>query len=334
VGSEPARPRYRNRMGSKPVLWSLLVLPGLVWVVVRLVGFERGPLVQLLAFTPYVAAWSLVPLATSLALRQWWVAGVAAVVVLAFAVVVLPRWVGSGSPATAGGGRKLRVLTANLLLGKADANAVLGLVREHRVDLLALQEYTKQAEAAFEEAGVLDLLPYRETRPADGGGGSAVYSRFPLRDGGVRVNPCGFHQAYATVAVPAGRPVVFESAHPAAPYELRQVHCWRRDLAAQPAASDPPATPDGPIRVLAGDFNSTLDHRALRRLIGRGYRDAAQAAGKGLVGTWGPYDGSWVPPVTIDHVLADRRIGVRAVSVHRVSGSDHRAVYAELALPA
>jgi endonuclease/exonuclease/phosphatase family metal-dependent hydrolase len=86
--------------------------------------------------------------------------------------------------------------------------------------------------------------------------------------------------------------------------------------------------------VLAGDFNATLDHSGLRRLIRTGYRDAAATVGAGLAGTWGPYDGDPIPPVTIDHVLVDRRVRVRSVSVHRVPGSDHRAVLAELALPA
>jgi endonuclease/exonuclease/phosphatase (EEP) superfamily protein YafD len=321
------------RVRSREALWWLLVLPGLVWAVVRLVGFERGPLVQLLAFTPYVAAWSLLPLALSLALRRWWAAGVAAVVVLAFAWVVLPRWIGSGSPASAGGGQRIRVLTANIRFGGADPDALLALARDHRVDVLALQEYTKEAEAALDQAGISGLLPHRESHPADGGAGSAVFARFPLGGGGVRANTCGFLQAYAVAAVPGARPVVVESAHPAAPYGLENLDCWRADLAGQPAASDPPATGDGPVRVLAGDFNSTLDHRALRRLLGRGYRDAAQTVGKGMVGTWGPYDGSRVPPVTIDHILVDRRIGVRAVSVHRIPGSDHRAVLAELSVP-
>jgi endonuclease/exonuclease/phosphatase (EEP) superfamily protein YafD len=327
-------------MGSKHrdstvihVLWWLLVLPGLIWVVVRLVGFERGPLVQLLAFTPYVAVWSVLPLAVSLSLRRWWVAGVAAVVVLAFAWIVLPRWVGSGSPASAGGARTIRVLTANLLVGKADASELVDLIRDHEVDLAALQEYTADAEAALSLAGIGELLPYRETHPVTGGRGSAVYSRFPLSGGGVRGNPCGFQQAYATAVIPDARPIVLESAHPSAPYKLDNLDCWREDLAGEPAATDPPAAPNGPVRVLAGDFNSTLDHKALRGLIRRGYRDAAASVGKGLVGTWGAYNGSRLPPVTIDHVLVDRHIGVRRVSVHRIAGSDHRAVLAELAVP-
>lgn len=316
------------------VLWWLLVLPGMAWLVVRLAGVERGPLVQLLAFTPYVAAWSLIPLVLSLALRKWWVVGVAVVVVFAFACVVLPRWIGSGTPASAGSARTMRVLTSNLLLGGADPAALLDLVRDREIDVLALQEYTPQAEAALDRAGIGRYLPYRETHPAHGATGSAVYSRFPLRGGGVRVTECGLFQAYATVELPGSRRVVVESAHPTAPYSLKSLGCWRRDLAGQPAATDPPATPDGPVRVLAGDFNSTLDHRALRGLIGRGYRDAAETVGKGLVGTWGPYDGSRVPPVVLDHVLVDRSIGVRDVSVHRIPGSDHRAVLADLAVGA
>jgi endonuclease/exonuclease/phosphatase family metal-dependent hydrolase len=38
--------------------------------------------------------------------------------------------------------------------------------------------------------------------------------------------------------------------------------------------------------------------------------------------------------VTIDHVLVDRRIGVRDVQVHGLPRSDHRAVLASLTVPA
>ncbi len=209
-------------------LWWLLVLPGLAWLVVRLTGVERGFLVQLIAFTPYVAAWSVLPLALSLARCKWWVAGVAAVVVFAFAWVVLPRWIGGGNPASAGGdARTIRVLTSNMLFGGADPGTLLALVRDRDVDVLALQEYTSGAEAALDRAGLGTLLPYRETHPSAGGGGSALYARFPLRDGGVRANGCGFQQAYATVEVPGARPVLVESAHPSPPFHIKDLDCWR-----------------------------------------------------------------------------------------------------------
>ena len=44
----------------------------------------------------------------------------------------------------------------------------------------------------------------------------------------------------------------------------------------------------GDVRILAGDFNATLDHPELRALLDRGYVDAADAAGAGLAGRPGP----------------------------------------------
>ncbi len=137
-----------------------------------------------------------------------------------------------------------------------------------------------------------------------------------------------FTQAYATASVPGAPPLRVESAHPAAPYALSVLADWWTDLRGQP-----PATPDGRLSILAGDFNATLDHAPLRDLIATGYVDAADAAGAGLVGTWGPYDGDPIPPVTIDHILVDRRIAVRSVAVYALPGSDHRAVLAEITLP-
>jgi endonuclease/exonuclease/phosphatase family metal-dependent hydrolase len=85
------------------------------------------------------------------------------------------------------------------------------------------------------------------------------------------------------------------------------------------------------VRILAGDFNATLDHARLRRLIDTGYRDAADQLGEGLHPTF-PI-GQRMPPITLDHVLADRRVGIRSFVARRVPRSDHRAVRAELVLP-
>lgn len=304
----------------------VIALPTLAWAGVRLFGVERGPLVQLLAFTPYVVTWALVPLILAVALRRWWAAGVAAVAVVALLGAVAPRALGDPEPV--GRGPVVRVLTANLLAGAADPAGLVALVRAHRVDLLALQEFTPATQAELDRHGLADLLPNRQTNPETGTTGSALYSRLPLTSTGTRRNDGGFSQAYGTAQVPGGPALTVESTHPMSPYSLATLASWRVDLLAQP-----PATPEGPLRVLAGDFNATLDHAPLRALLDTGYVDAADAVGAGLVGTWGPYDGDRIPPVTIDHVLVDRRIGVRAVSVHPLAGSDHRPVLAELALP-
>jgi endonuclease/exonuclease/phosphatase (EEP) superfamily protein YafD len=260
-------------------------------------------------------------------LRRWVPAALAALATVALVGCVAPRAVADDDPGPRDGVR-MRVLTANLLKGGADADALLRLTREHAVDVLAVQEFTPSAAAALEARGLTAVLPFRQLRAEPGTTGSGLYSRFPLADPGLRRNRGGFAQAYATVQVPGAAPVIVESAHPAAPYALNVLDDWRADLAGQPRA-----TADGPLRILLGDFNSTLDHRALRRLVDSGYRDAAAATGTGLVGTWGPYDGDLVPPVTIDHVLADRRIGIAGVTVHDLPGSDHRPISADLRLP-
>jgi endonuclease/exonuclease/phosphatase (EEP) superfamily protein YafD len=324
------RPAGRARKAWRSIVPTIIcwlaVAPGAAWVVVRVGGLDRGPLVQLLAFTPYVAAGALVPLGLALALRRWWVAGVAALTVLVLAGVVVPRALAGERPAAAG--PLLRVLTANLRVGVGDPGTLVALVRAHRVDVLAVQEFTPGAQAELDRLGLAELLPYRQLNATVGYDGSGLYARFPLRDGGVRRNVGGFTQAYATIQPPAGPEVLVESVHPCAPHAVSQVRCWRGDLAGQPAA-----TPKGPLRILAGDFNATLDHAPLRALLDTGYVDAAAATGAGLIGTWGPYDGDPIPPVTIDHVLVDHRIAVRDVSVHPLPGSDHRPVLAELVLP-
>jgi endonuclease/exonuclease/phosphatase family metal-dependent hydrolase len=193
------------------------------------------------------------------------------------------------------------------------------------VDLLAMQEYTSQAAANLSRAGLDALLPYRVADTEPLAIGSALYARVPLTDGGTPVAPGGFVEATATLRLAGAAPVVVRSVHPCAPYTEAHQRCWRQGL-----AQEPHATPRGPQRLLMGDFNATLDHPALRQLVGSGYRDAADAVGSGLRPTWPE---NLLPVATLDHILADSRIGVRAVSVHPVPDTDHRAVCAVLTLP-
>jgi len=309
------------------LLWFFL-LPFLAWAVIRLGGWERSFIVQLFAFTPYVAAAAWIPAILALATRRWTVGAVAVVIALLLTAAVLPRALPDRDkgPAT---GTRLTVMTSNMLFGGADAATIVKLVSEHDVAVLAVQEFTTEGKEALAAAGLGLLLPYSSLADEPMADGSGLYSRYPLTDAGATKNGGGFRQAYGTVQVPDAGPVLVESAHPLAPYARSVLGQWREDLLAEPRADRTEAP-----RVLLGDFNATLDHGPLRELISRGYRDAADATGKGLIGTWGPYDGKPIPPVTIDHVLADQRIGVREVSVHAIPHSDHRAIIAGLTVPA
>ena len=307
-------------------LW-LAAVPCALWALVRLFGLERGyPAVQLLAFTPYVAVAAVVVAAVALLTRRWAAGVVAAVAAVSLCAVVLPRAIPDGG--STANGPVLRVLSANLLAGSGDERAVLDLVRRLNIDVLAVQEFTPADAGNFAAAGLAEVLPHQASYPADGVVGSALMSRHPLRDPGLRVHRSTFTQAHATVDIPGAVPVHVESVHPQAPWGRPAMASWERDLRNQP-----PATVDGPVRVLVGDFNATLDHKALRRLIDTGYRDAASVVGNGLHHTW-PYDEKWfVPGVALDRVLADKRVGVRALRAYELPGSDHKAIFAELVLP-
>ncbi|WP_220139968.1 endonuclease/exonuclease/phosphatase family protein [Nocardia huaxiensis] len=316
---------------TRTALCALLVVPAAVVALVRLTGFERGPFVQLLAFTPYIAAWSLIPLLLMLILRRRKLAALAFLAVAIFAFTVVPRAFGSAERAD---GSSLRVLTVNMQFGAADPAALVEFVRAHAIDVLALQEYTAEAESALRTAGLDQELPFHQTNPLAKASGSAVYSRHTLVDGGVRTNPGQFAQSYATVVTAAGRRVIVESVHTTPPAHLDNLAYWRRDLNSQPRTSGTEVP-----RILAGDFNSTLDHGPFRDLLTRGYRDAADTVGSGFTATWGPYEGRHgdrkpIPPITIDHVLADSRLGIAGVSAHTIPRTDHRALLAVLNFPA
>jgi endonuclease/exonuclease/phosphatase (EEP) superfamily protein YafD len=311
-------------MGRVALAW-LLVAVHVAWVVVRLFGLEAGyPLMPLLAYTPYVAVTALGAAVVAVLLRVRAAALLAAAMCAVLVALVVPRALGGPTQAEGGGGVTLRVMTFNLQRGGADPAAIVALVARERVDALSLQEVDAAALARLEAAGLRRTLPSRVIALGEGTHGTALYARSPLRtlDG---LSGSLNDQARALVAVPGATAVELTAVHPLAPASAGREERWRADMRALPAATR------AGLRILAGDFNATLDHAELRRLIDTGYDDAADAVGDGLRPTW-PV-GRLLPPVTIDHVLADRRCGVRRVTVRTMPGSDHRALIAELLIP-
>jgi hypothetical protein len=221
------------------------------------------------------------------------------------------------------------VATVSLRLGLVPAGSVLDLVRGHAVDVLSVQELTPEAERRLRSAGLDELLPHDVVIPARAGSvpsaSGAVWSRLPLRAAGAV--PGAFEQPTVRLEGSGGPDVELTAVHltpPSASAEM--VRAWGADLAALPAPEP------GVLRVLAGDFNASLDHAAFRRVLAHGYRDAAREAGRAMIWTWAPLRPHF-PRLAIDHVLVDPRIGIAAVDVVAVEGSDHRAVVAELVLP-
>jgi endonuclease/exonuclease/phosphatase (EEP) superfamily protein YafD len=303
-----------------------LALPWAVWALARVTGVELPyPFVAALAFTPYAAVTSPLPVVVALVLRRWAVAGVAAVVVLAFALAVLPR-AAAGQDAEPGGPR-LVVMTSNLWVGRADARAALRVARRYDVDVWSLQELRPELMDALTRAGARETFPSAAVDPREGASGTGILSRLPLELLDDRPDETGNARPEVRLRPAGALPVRLKAVHPSPPVNRAAAPRWRRALRAIPGSDG-----RGDVRILAGDFNATLDHPELRGVLDRGYVDAADAVGKGLVWTW-PARGARALPLTIDHVLVDRRVRVERVTVVRLPNTDHRAVIAVLRLP-
>jgi endonuclease/exonuclease/phosphatase (EEP) superfamily protein YafD len=315
-------------MPSRRVEWAVAgVLAS--WAAARLAGADRlrfaeGWTVPLLSFTPQVTAGAWI---SALLLRGAGPAATAGVAGAALTAVVGPRAVPHRQPPAAG--PVLRVLTANLLAGRAVAEVVVELARRKHADVLFVQELTDDAAARLQRAGLGDLLPHRVTPPRPHGARVSIYARYPLHGGPPVAQPSAA-RCTARLDLPSGQFVELACIHAVPPrpsWPPGLAARWRTQLSALPAPGDSP-------RILAGDFNATPDHAQFRLLLRRGYVDAASQAGNGLSPTWGPQPDRRPTLLAIDHVLTDRRCAVLTTSAHWLPGSDHRALFAEFRLPA
>jgi endonuclease/exonuclease/phosphatase family metal-dependent hydrolase len=300
------------------------------WAVARITAADRvrrteDPVVPFISFTPQVAKaapWAALGLHLAGQRRP---AATTAAAAAALGLVVRSRRTFRMQPGASG--PMLRVLTFNMFFGRGDAEVLLARVRQLSPDVLFLQELTADAVTRLKQAGLEELMPHNQIELRGGPRGSGIYARFPLGEGGPSLPPVHAAQPAALLEVPGGYRVELLCVHPATPASEHggAAARWRHDLALLPAPGERP-------RIVAGDFNATLDHAAFRDVLRLGYADAGQQAADALTPTWGMPPGKRAV-LTLDHVLADRRCAVLAYSVHAIPGSDHRAVYAEIQLP-
>ena len=305
------------------LIW-LAVVPVALWALARWLGIDSGfPLAAMMPFTPYVAVAALLVAGVAVAAENWAAAALVGLATAYLAAAVVPRAVGDGT-VPAAGHETVAVLAANVHRGTADAQALVALVDRLDPDVLSVEELTPRFARQLRAAGLPARLPQALIAVRAGSAGAGIYTRLPLR--GLRgPDRSSFRMPRARLTLADGRPLRLVSVHPYPP-QPHNVGEWEAALRGLPAAGA------GSPWLLAGDFNATLDQSQFRDLLGRGYRDAGDVAGDGLEPTF-PREGHAIPPITIDHVLADRRLGVVAYAVEELPGSDHRAVFARLRLP-
>jgi endonuclease/exonuclease/phosphatase (EEP) superfamily protein YafD len=319
----PSRLRRLRLRVPGGLAW-LAVTPFAAWAVTRVAGLERGSFPeQIMTATPYAAAGSLFPLLLSVLSKKKAVTAVAVATTAALGFSVLPRAFGDTQAAS---GQPFTVLTVNLFFGHGDAATVVDLVRRHRPDILNTQELTPAAVADLDAAGLKELMPNRVLQAEWSAAGSGIFSSHPLTQLDGLFQVIGHNMPAVKLGLPGGAEIEMVDVHTLPPLGP-QTKEWTEGLRALP-----PGPSSGPFRILAGDFNASLDHAEMRRLVARGYHDAGDTTGNGLIPTW-PANKRMPPLITIDHVLADQRVSIRGYHVYDVPGTDHRAVLTELVLP-
>jgi endonuclease/exonuclease/phosphatase (EEP) superfamily protein YafD len=310
--------------------WVRRVLVGAGWIalIVGVIGIglhfsgSQWRLVVLLASgASLLMIGAVVALVLFAVARGWRSAVVAGVVLGAVLWTQAPVFVPDGRAA---GGAEVVVMQSNLLFGGADAAAVVRAARDNRVDVLTVEELTAAMAERLAVAGLGESLPYHYLEPTSGGGGgTGIYSRYPLRDtkkydGFVlnNVSATMDHPQAGAVAVFAFHPIPPPLDFPAWGSEMRRI---RELLDAQQGSA-----------IVGADFNATRDHSAFRELLRGRFAVAADLAGAGPLPTF-PNDRRWGPVLGIDHILvADGTSDeVRTLTV---PGSDHRAMVARIRL--
>lgn len=220
-----------------------------------------------------------------------------------------------------------RVMTLNVYKGEADAQEIVDLVRDERVEVLALQETTNEFIERLKNAHIETYLPYSQVSTMDGAYGNGLWSATPLADPvDDAVNSSASFMPGGTVSFSGGQKQVrFVSVHTTSPWQgdWRQ---WKRSLDELGLKR----ADEGTRYVFMGDFNATMDHASMREFLGTRFRDAAYGSGHGFAFT-APANLFAVPALTAaDHVVVDSDMTAGQVQVKRISGSDHAALLATI----
>lgn len=293
----------------------------LTGIALYLVGWQRRELILLASGATYLMLGAVVALLLFLLARGWRSAVAATVVLTGVLWTQVPLFVADSSAAT---GTELNVMQTNLLFGGADTGAVVAAVRERRVDVLTVDELTPEAVSGLTASGIDTLLPYQYADPGPGGGGTGIYSRFPLSQT-VRHREFVMGNLSATLTHPEIGPIRVFAFHPLPPNIDHRV--WLRELDAAAVLLQETAGP----AIVGADFNATSDHAAFRRLVSGRFAAAAEQAGAGLLLTY-PNDRPWGPVIGIDHILVAGG-ATEDIEAFTIPGSDHRAVLARIRLP-
>lgn len=295
----------------------MIASPWLAMAFVRIFSLDYfWPLVPVVAFTPQILVLMAIPVVLAVLLRARYMLIVLLVTAAVLGGLLMPRAIGNDQPDARG--QAVTIFSANLLAGAAESGPLLAAIERTDPDIIAVQEATPENLATLKASGVMKDRPYFSGVPEFGTRGYFTLSRWPLK---VIPGTGLLGDNWPEMRV-GNTGMIFRNIHPSPPLEYGNTPKWEAALAEIPSSRG--------NRFISGDFNSTLDHRAFRAVLDRGYRDAADETGNGFKWTWVV---TRTGRLVIDHVLVPPGVDVQSFEVIDLPGSDHNAVVARVRLP-
>jgi endonuclease/exonuclease/phosphatase (EEP) superfamily protein YafD len=199
-------------------------------------------------------------------------------------------------------------------------------VRDEHPDVLVLQEVTRPWWAHLESLRA--EYPYYNALPRQGGSGIVLFSRLPIDE--VEILSFGgspWPGMFARVRV-GGRPVSVLALHPPTPMRPDKFRARNAQFAAAAARLGGTRGP----KVVVGDHKTTPWSPYYADLV-RDARLSDPRLGAGLWTTW-PMPMPAFLRIPIDHCLTSEDVRVEAIRTGGRTGSDHRPLVVDLAVPA
>jgi endonuclease/exonuclease/phosphatase (EEP) superfamily protein YafD len=194
-------------------------------------------------------------------------------------------------------------------------------VRETKPDIVILMEVIPRIRPGLD--AVANQFPYRVECWRERWCDALVLSRFPLTDVRSTLPAANFRRPMAAVEVAIdGRKLTLLPIHLSLPFPLSRRGNQTAEM--NEIATTIAGVP-GP-RILAGDFNAS----AWGTTVTLARAQLSMTLLTGADGTWPTF----LPRalgIPIDHVLASEELALQSRKLFTVSGSDHRAVLAEIA---
>ncbi len=217
---------------------------------------------------------------------------------------------------------RLKIVTANVLTTNRNAEAFLGLVRQHRPDVLVTLESDHWWQQQLDN--LQTDLPHSVKCPLDNLYGMHVYSRFPLEEAEISyLVEDDVPSIHALLVLQTGHGVRVHFLHPAPPSPTENPESVERDAELVTVARSV-AQSSQPV-IVTGDLNDvawSATTRLFRKLSGL----LDPRVGRGMYNTF--HADYWFLRWPLDHLFHSHHFTVVALRRLEKFGSDHFALLA------